>query len=96
MADRIIIAIPTFRRPKSLLRLLRALADLETNAEITVIVADNDAENREGFRLCNRMATQYRWPLKAVMAPQRGIAQVRNILVTRSPGRAAGEFHRHD
>jgi succinoglycan biosynthesis protein ExoM len=81
VAECVVIAIPTFRRPKMLLRLLKALADLQTDADIAVIVADNDAENREGFRLCNRMAAQYRWPLKAVMAPERGIAQVRNRLV---------------
>jgi hypothetical protein len=31
--------------------------------------------------LCAELAPTYRWPLKAVIAPERGIAQVRNILV---------------
>ena len=81
MSERVIIAIPTFRRPKSLARLLEALAALDPGAEISVLVADNDAEGREGFELCARLAPSYRWPLKAVIAPERGIAQVRNILV---------------
>ena len=40
----VIVAIPTFRRPQSLTRLLDALAKLETSAVVTVLVADNDAE----------------------------------------------------
>ena len=81
MSERIIVAIPTFRRPKMLTRLLDALARLETDADIHVLVADNDTQGKEGFALCAERAASYRWPLKAVMAPQRGIAQVRNILV---------------
>jgi len=81
MSERVIVAIPTFRRPKNLARLLEALAALDSGAEIAVLVADNDAEAREGFELCARLAPSYRWPLKAVIAPERGIAQVRNVLV---------------
>lgn len=80
MAERVIICIPTFRRPKMLARLLEAIAALETEAHIGVLVADNDAESHAGLDLCNAM-TGYRWPLKAVIAQQRGIAQVRNTLI---------------
>jgi succinoglycan biosynthesis protein ExoM len=82
MAERVIIAIPTFRRPKSLLRLLEALARLDSNADIAVLVADNDAAGQEGLRFCAELAPQYRWPLRAVLVRERGIAQVRNMLVT--------------
>jgi glycosyltransferase involved in cell wall biosynthesis len=75
-----------------LARLLKALADLQTDAEISVIVADNDAEQREGFRLCNRLAAAYRWPLKAVIAPERGIAQVRNRLVAEALTHPRADF----
>jgi cellulose synthase/poly-beta-1,6-N-acetylglucosamine synthase-like glycosyltransferase len=81
MSERIIVAIPTFRRPRNLARLLEALAALDTGAEIAVLVADNDADGREGFELCAQVAPSYRWPLKAVIAAERGIAQVRNMLV---------------
>src|SRR5882757_8332464 len=74
------ICIPTFKRPKMLRRLLGAIAALETHARISVLVADNDAEGRAGMNLCLAMEG-YRWPLTAVIAPQRGIAQVRNILL---------------
>ena len=91
MAERIVIAIPTFSRPKSLKRLLDAIARLQTDCDVAVLVADNDAESSEGLDLCQRLAPAYRWPLTAVIAPERGIAQVRNVLVEqalRDPKRA--------
>jgi hypothetical protein len=81
MSDHVVIAIPTFRRPRMLARLLDAVARLETSARISVLVADNDADGRQGFDLCAATAPSYRWPLKGVIAEQRGIAQVRNKLV---------------
>ena len=81
MAERVIIAIPTFKRPKSVARLLDAIARLKTDADICVLVADNDAQAHQGFDLCTRLAASYRWPLKAVIEEARGIAQVRNCLV---------------
>src|SRR5579862_756581 len=81
MAERIVIAIPTYRRPLSLKRLLDAIGRLQTRCDVAVLVADNDAEQKEGFALCQRLAPAYRWPLTAVVAPERGIAQVRNVLV---------------
>ncbi|HEV2651264.1 MAG TPA: glycosyltransferase [Rhizomicrobium sp.] len=80
------IAIPTFRRPKSLMRLLHAIDDLDTDARITVLVADNDAEGHEGFSLCEAIRTVYRFPLNAIIVPERGIAQVRNALVDHARG----------
>jgi succinoglycan biosynthesis protein ExoM len=81
VADRVVVAIPTFRRPKNLRRLLDAMARLSTNAEVRLVVADNDADGQEGLKLCAGLAPQYRWPLKCVIAAERGIAQVRNMLV---------------
>jgi len=81
----VVVAIPTFRRPRSLARLLAALELLETNIAVTVVVADNDAESHEGYDLCQTLrARAYRWPLESVIAHQRGIAQVRNALVERA------------
>ena len=79
----VIVAIPTFRRPQSLKRLLNALAKLETSAHVTVLVADNDAERCEGFDVCAALK-DYRWKLDPFIAPERGIAQVRNALVERA------------
>lgn len=76
------VAIPTFRRPRGLARLLEALAKIETSANVTVLVADNDAEWHEGFDLCDSIRGQgYRWPIRAVIVAERGIAAARNGLV---------------
>src|SRR5580692_8271187 len=78
----VIVAIPSFRRPKWLERLLLALEKLETDANVSVLVADNDSEKHEAFDLCARLkAGSYRWPLKSIIVKERGIAQARNALV---------------
>ena len=56
------------------------IALLKTQAQISVLVADNDAESHAGFDLCHTL-TGYPWPLTAVIAQKRGIAQVRNTLI---------------
>jgi len=89
MADHVVVCIPTFRRPKMLARLLEAIARLETSAQISVVVADNDAENHAGLDLCRQMQA-YPWPLTAVIAQQRGIAQVRNVLIEEALKTKAG------
>lgn len=81
MVERVVIAIPTYRRPKCLGRLLDAIAELKSDAEISVLVADNDAEAHQGFDLCEKLAPAYRWSLRAVIETNRGIAQARNRLV---------------
>ncbi len=75
----VVVAIPTFRRPKSLRRLLDALAALNTEHAVRVLVADNDAQKHEGFDLCAALRG-YRWPLRSMIVAERGIAQVRNAL----------------
>jgi succinoglycan biosynthesis protein ExoM len=80
MRDAVVICIPTFRRPKMLRRLLDTIAALDTQADVSVLVADNDAQSHAGFDLCG-VLTDYRWPLTAVIAHSRGIAQVRNTLI---------------
>ncbi len=89
---KVTVAIPTFRRPRGLARLLDALEALQTDADVRVLVADNDAQGHEGIALCDRRAATYRWPLQAVVAPQRGIAQVRNVLVETALGDAGMDF----
>jgi glycosyltransferase involved in cell wall biosynthesis len=80
----VVVAIPTFRRPQSLKRLLDALERLETAAKIIVVVADNDAEAHAGYDLCRDISGHYCWPLDPILAEARGIAQVRNALVARA------------
>ena len=77
----VVICIPTFKRPQSLQRLLAAIAALQTRADIAVLVADNDAQSHAGFDLANALAPAFRFPLRAVIAHRRGIANVRNTLI---------------
>ena len=78
----VLIAIPSFRRPKSLERLLRGIEKLNTRANVAVLVADNDAERREAMQTCDAVRTRgYRWPIEAIVVRERGIANVRNALV---------------
>jgi glycosyltransferase involved in cell wall biosynthesis len=88
----IVVAIPTFKRPVALARLLAALEKLDADDSVTVVVADNDAEGHAGYDLCRSLAAHYRWPLETVIAEQRGIAQVRNVLVERALSHPAAEF----
>lgn len=88
----IVVAIPTFKRPASLARLLGALEKLETDARLLVVVADNDGEAHAGYDFCRSICAHYRWPLDPVIAEERGIAQVRNTLVQRALGYPGAPF----
>jgi GT2 family glycosyltransferase len=78
------IAIPSFRRPKSLERLLHAIAVQDAAANITIIVGDNDSDKQEAIATCAQMAAQkYRYPIDAFVVEARGIANVRNALIAR-------------
>ncbi|HEY8950179.1 MAG TPA: glycosyltransferase family 2 protein [Rhizomicrobium sp.] len=89
----VVIAIPSFRRPKGLARLLAAIENLDTAANVTVVVADNDAEGRDAVRTCETiLAHSYRWPLDVFIEPKRGIANVRNALVARVLEKHACDF----
>ena len=78
----VVVAVPSFRRPQGLERLLTALEKLQTSARVLVLVADNDVDGREAFAVCERLRTRgYRWPLDCVVAQERGIAQARNALI---------------
>ena len=59
---RVLIAIPTFRRPDGLRRLLAAIAKMETAAEIKVLVADNEGAGA-GTDVVKEPAKSYRFPI---------------------------------
>ena len=87
------IAVPTFRRPRGLERLLSALEKLDTTANVSVLVADNDAERGEGAAVSERLRTSgYRWPLKWIVVRERGIAQTRNALVEHALAGPGADF----
>lgn len=79
---RIIVCIATCNRPQGLRRTLESLAAQQTRHDLEILVADNDAARREGMAVVEKMATQdYRWPIEALLVPERGIPLVRNALV---------------
>jgi len=89
----VVVAIPSFRRPKWLERLLLALTKLETKANVSILVADNDCEKHEAFDLCARLrASGYRWRLDSIIVPERGIAQARNALVEHVLAHSRSQF----
>lgn len=78
----VLIAIPTFRRPEGLRKLLDALARLETAAAVRILVADNDGADGEGLKLARAAAAAgYRFPVDAIAVPQRGLTNVRNAMI---------------
>ncbi len=88
----VIVAIPTFRRPQGLEKLLRALEKLDTQASVSVLVGDNDAGTCEGRAVCERLRSGYRWPLECIVVSDRGIAQNRNALVEKALTNPRVEF----
>ena len=80
MVESVAICIPTFRRPRMLKRLLDAVAALKTDARILSWLRTMTRECLAGFSLCDSL-NSYPWPLIAMIAPKRGIAEARNALI---------------
>ena len=89
----VVVAVPSFRRPEGLRRLLDALGQLETNAHVSVLVADNDAELREAMAATQQVRDgAYPWPLTCIEVKDRGIAQARNALVAHFLSASRADF----
>ncbi|WP_150291827.1 glycosyltransferase family 2 protein [Sphingobium estronivorans] len=85
---KIIVCIATCNRPQGLRRTLDSLAAQQTQHELEILVADNDANRQEGMAVVEQMASQgYRWPIKALLVAERGIPLVRNALVAAAMAR---------
>ena len=81
MDHAILIAVPTYRRPIQLERLLNAIATLDVSFDVRVLVADNDAQGREGEAVVSRRRAEgYRFPLEAIVVEGKGLCFVRNAL----------------
>lgn len=78
---RVLIAIPTFRRPDGLRRLLIAIAAMDTAADIKVLVADNEGAHGAGTGVVREIAAAYRFPIDVIAVPERGLSSVRNAMV---------------
>ena len=75
------ICAATFRRPEMLGELLSGIEQLELaefgNTRVVVIIVDNDASS-SGRQTVEQFQPRYRFPLRYVVEPKRGIAHARN------------------
>lgn len=78
---RILIAIPTYRRPDGLRRLLTEIAAMKTAHDIHILAADNEGEGGVGSAVIRELAGGYRFPLTVIPVPEKGLTNVRNALV---------------
>lgn len=79
---KIAVGIPTYKRPNGLRRVLKSLEHIVTVHDVTVVVAENDREGREGMSVAEEHITSgYRYPIKIALSKARGISQARNALM---------------
>lgn len=77
---KVVIAIPTYRRPKQLLRLLASIDRMHAPShDVSIVVFDNDAELEEGRRSCADLTL--RFPLQVLTVAERGLSAVRNAML---------------
>ena len=80
---RLLIGIPTFRRPVLLRRLLGSLARQAglSAIDVDILVADNDFDGREGVQAVEGLVADFPLPLRAKAIAGIGISHVRNALL---------------
>jgi glycosyltransferase involved in cell wall biosynthesis len=80
---KVVLCICTCKRPVGLERLLAAVAELDFDGRLSVVVVDNDAAGAaEGVAVCRRAAAAgYCWPLVWAPEERRGIPFARNRAV---------------
>ena len=78
--SRLAICVPTFRRPVSLQKLLRALNTMTVpdDVEVQVVIVDNDGDNKD---IAPDTSSLSRWPVNYVVESERGIPFSRNRAV---------------
>ena len=89
--ERLLVGIPSFRRPEGLRRLLASLAEQQgvDDVELEVFVADNDAVGRDALAVCKTVEECFRWPLACSVVQEPGISAARNAILDRARARAA-------
>lgn len=79
------ICIATYQRPEGLKRLMggldRLIFNQIENPKIEVIVVDNDP-TRSAENFCEQLKLNFKWKLKYLSEPERGISYVRNKAVS--------------
>jgi succinoglycan biosynthesis protein ExoM len=79
---KIMILIPSFRRPKGLRRLLDSLALIRTGDRIEVVIGENDMTGLGAEGVVNDLATAgYRFPIRSIRVQTPGLSDNRNALL---------------
>ena len=79
---KLLIGIPTHKRPELLRQCLASLAAQEgVLPDIELFVADNDAAGRQGVAVADDLALGFRFPLRATTVTEPGISAVRNAIL---------------
>lgn len=80
--SKVLIGVATFKRPQMLMRLLRAIEQFETDADVRVLVADNDSVGRDGVAVVEELVSKgFRFPLSSLVVEMRGFTYGRNALL---------------
>lgn len=77
---KLVVLVPTFRRPELLVKTLASLASQEGFADVEILVSDNDAEKQEGLTAAqaHAAANGYEDRLTTRTVAEKGFAQNRN------------------
>jgi len=90
---KVVIGIPTFKRPEGLTLLLESIADQVVDFELVVLVADNDGVNGFGVNVVKLLnLSGYPFVLLGISVIERGISQVRNALMNEAFDNLQADF----
>ncbi|WP_440054183.1 glycosyltransferase [Pseudoalteromonas sp. T1lg65] len=90
---KVIIGIPTYKRPKGLARLLNSIAKLSiAEMNVSVLVADNDQAEQAGIHLVEQLRAEYPLRIDTVVVENRGISFVRNAMLEIAFGKNAADY----
>lgn len=78
---KVAIGIPTYQRPKSLLRLLDSINQLKFSAQFCVFVVDNDNHSQSAINLLAGRLADYRFTLHTRAVAPANISVARNMLL---------------
>ena len=71
---KVLVGIATYKRPQMLRRLLRSIEKFETDADVQILVADNDSNARDGIAVVDELRTSgYRFPLTGAVVEKHGL-----------------------
>ena len=86
---KLLIGIPSCRRPEGLRRLLESLTAQRgvDRHDVEVFVADNDAVGREAMAVCESLEEGFRWPLACGVVEEPGISAARNAILDQARAR---------